>query len=386
MRSFILFVTFLSFVMLKPLQASPTNSSSTQLFTVIESFDPTLSEAGKAVQNPNLDQKIQLGMRHLLVRLTGDSTILSRSEAQPFIKQPKSWLSTYRFESRKEDGVGIGQNVVLSFDSRRLLRAFQNAQIQVWPSSERPTTMLMGSYLSSGSLMNLNSENLSYRPDIDIKSYPRVLALPYKIADKSESWVLPSSKESEVVSEGVKAMLSAQQQNYLLSFQIEQNQGQKVNLLWDLFNNEGRVISRDQIEGDRVEGLIQTMFNRTIATYSYNYRQNAEVLNTTTVSFSSLMSAEQVIGIETFLKSKKPLVHQVFLQKLADDKVSFSVVYQGGYKDFLKLVTTVENSVLIDESALDGKINLRLLGLGIIPQTQLIDLTKEFEANAHQEL
>ena len=156
-------------------------------------------------------------------------------------------------------------------------------------------------------------------------------------------------------------------------------------IVWKLFSKEGKALGSAKIEGEQLQPLMQTMFNRMIAAYSYTYRQSANVLNAATVSVDKLMSAEQLIDIESFLKSQKPRVHQVNLQQVTGDKASFEVIYQGRYADFLKLVTSVENSVLINESALVGEINLRLRGLGEMPETQLIDLSKEFEANVLQE-
>ncbi|MBN2864744.1 MAG: DUF2066 domain-containing protein [Thiotrichales bacterium] len=387
MRSFILLVTFLSFIGLKPLMAAPNNLNSDDLFTIVESFDPTVSDVDQSIQKPDLDKKIQQGMRDLLVRLTGDSSIVSKEEVQPFVSRPKSWLRTYQFEPRKEDGVTIGQNLVLDFDAQRLLKAFQSAQIQIWPSSERPATMLMGSYLAAGNLINLTPENLGYRPDIDFRSYPKLLALPYVIAEKTEKWVYPVTGGAipAAMSAEINRMLTDTNQDYLLSFQIEQNIGQPMRLLWRLFGKNGSALGSAQISGSQLQPLMQTMFSRMIAAYSYTYRQNADVLNAALVSFDDLMSAEQLIAIESYLKAQKPKVHQVFLQEIVEDKALFEVVYQGNYNDFLRLVSTVENTILVSEDALIGQVNYRMRGLGVMPETQLIDLSKEFEANVRQE-
>ena len=384
MRSFILLVTFFSFALVKPLQASQTNIRVVELFTLVDTYDPVVSGQDTSFKQLDLDQKFQQGMRDLLVRLTGDSSIVSSAEAQRFINQPKSWLSTYRFEPRKEDGVTIGQNLVLVFDSERLLRDFQSAEIQVWPSSERPKTLLMGSFLTSGSLINLNSENLGYRADINLRGYPSRLALPYVLAESSESWVYPegvSQLQSE--SNKIRALLLETEQDYLLSFKIEQKPGQSARLHWNLLNREGRLVSSDSREGGSPQVLMQEMFNRVIATYSYSYRQDSSVLNTAVLSIDGLMSAQQVIEIEEFLNSKKPLVHAVSLQNLSEEKVTFKVLYQGLYTNFLNFVTTIESSVLTSQDDFTGQINLRLRGLGKIPEIQLIDLSSEFVTHAH---
>jgi|GEM_PF-2888211 len=387
MRSFILLVTFLSFIVVKPLMAAGNNLNSDALFTIVESFDPTVSDKDQSIQKPDLEQKIKQGMKDLLVRLTGDSAIVYKEAAIPFIRQPKSWLRTYQFEARKEDGVTIGQNLVLDFDAQRLLKAFQAAQIQIWPSSERPATMLMGSYLASGSLINLTPENLGYRPDIDFRGYPKLLALPYAIADKTETWVYPVTGGSipAAMSSEISRMLIESNQNYLLSFQIEQNPGQSTKLFWKLFDRNGRPQGSAQIEGQQLQPLMQTMFSRMIAAYSYTYRQNADVLSVSSVSFDALMSAEQLISIESYLKAQKPKIHQVFLKEVSEDQARFEIVYQGNYNNFVRLLSTVENSVLVDEDLAEGSVAFRLRGLGDRPETQLIDLSKEFKANARQE-
>ena len=387
MRSFILFTVLLSWVIATPLYAVQTSASSAELFSVVKSFDSTFSEVDQSLKKPDLDQKIQQGMKDLLVRLTGDIAVLEREDVQQYITQPKSWLSAYHFESRKEDGVAVGLNLVLNFDAQRLLKAFQDAQILIWPYSQRPKTMLMGSFLSAGSLINLTPENLNYRPDIDFRGYPKLLALPYVLAEKTEKWIYPitGGRIAPAMSQDIRAMLMASGQNYLLSFQIEQNLDQPTRLFWKLFSIEGQALGSAQIEGEHLQALMQDLFNRLIAAYSYTYRESANVLNTAQLSIEKLMSAQQLIEIETFLRAQKPKIHQVSLTSLASDKAVFEVVYQGRYTEFLGLMATIENTVLLQENALTGKINLRLRGLGDVPETQLIDLSKEFEANVHQQ-
>ncbi len=380
MRSFILFVTILSFVVIKPLQAGPAEPNSSSLFTIIEPFDAEVTDSGELVKKPNLELKIRKGMRDLLVRLTGDQAILATAEGKNYIAAAKSWLSTYHFEARKEDGVTIGQNLVLDFDRQRLLNSFQSAQIQIWPQSERPATMLMGSYLAAGTLMKLNAESLGYRPDIDFRAYPTLLALPFSVGEDLQSWVYPVGDQvPPLMSQRIQEMLIQSGEDYLLSFQLEQNPGQPVKLLWKLFDRSGAALGSARIEGAKLQPLMETMFNRMIGAYSYAYRQSADVLNVATVTIDQLLSAEQIIEIEAFLKAQKPTVHQVFLQQVIEDQATFEMIYQGRYSNFLKLVTGIDNSVLVDESALTAEVNLRLRGLGELPETQLIDLSKEFE-------
>lgn len=377
MRSFILIAVILTLNGLQMAFAETVNRNAGDLFTLVEPFDAEVLETGQKVSSPNLNSKIRQGMRDLLLRLTGDAGLSRSDEGRELIRHAKSWLKNYQFEPRKEEGVTVGQDLVLEFDRQRLLKVFQSKQILVWPSGQRPVTLVMGSYLEGGSLMKLTQEVLGYRPDIEFRSYPELLALPIRFADGQSAWFYPI--EDGAGREEIQTALLKNESRNMLAFQVSRDASRRYSLKWQLYNPSAEVILKGEATGKRLKGLMQGMFDRMMAAYSYEYRQSADVLGVASIAISQLSSAEQLIGVERFLSQQKPIVHQVFLEALKGDRAVFEVVYQGGYRSFLERVMAIEESELVKESAVTGEIELRLQGLGDRPRTELIDLSKEYE-------
>lgn len=353
------------------------------LFTLTEAFDPEVDEQGQAVGSPDLNQRMRQGMRNLLLRLTGDEAVVHSPEGQELIADAKKWLSSYHFEPRKEEGVTVGQNLVLEFDRQRLLSRFQAQNIIIWPRSERPKTLVMGSYLEAGTILKLTPENLGYRPDIEFRSYPQLLALPMRFPQRESSWVYPI--QGGLSADQAQERLLADDSQYLLTFQLKRLAPNQYDLQWRVYDQKGSDVLSGSGQGERNASMLEAMFDRVMALYSYGYRQSASVLGSATIKVDQLLSTEQIVRIESFLKSQKPTVHQVFLQTVEGSRADFDVVYQGRYEQLLALCRRIDGSELISESALTGEIRLKLFGLSERPETQLIDLSKEYEATMQEE-
>ncbi|MDG6773279.1 DUF2066 domain-containing protein [Thiomicrorhabdus sp. ZW0627] len=382
MRSFILIVLIFAFSGLSAVQAQEETNGASELFTIVESFDPEVDDAGNVVETPNLNAKIHQGMRDLLVRLTGDGGILQTDDGRDFVNQAKAWLSSYHFAPRKEEGVVVGQNLVLEFDRQRLLEVFQRNSILIWPSSERPTTLVMGSFIEAGSVLKLNPEALSYRPDIEFRSYPKLLALPLQFPTYTSDWLQPQA--GQLSAEQIQQSLGQFDSQYLLMFELSGQPERDYSLTWRVYGQNGEEYLSGSNHGNRVQPLMNSMFDRMMASYSYGYRQSASMMGVAVLGMDQLASAEQLIDVENFLKSQKPAIHQVSLQAVKGSRAEFEVVYQGRYDDVLQIFKRIENSKLVDESALTGKVEMKMLGLAQRPETQLIDLSKEFEENMRE--
>lgn len=363
--------------------AAPTLSDEAQqersLFTLVESFDPEVDASGQVVKSPDLNYKIRLGMRDLLLRLTGDAALLQSQEGRAFMEDAKGWLKRYSFEPRKEEGVTVGQNLLLEFDRQRLLKAFQAKNIIVWPQKERPKTLVMGALLQQGGLLNLTPEALSYRPDIEFRPYPQLLALPFVLAANERNWVYPMADAASPAQ--VQALLMQAGADYLLSFRLEQNLQGRSELQWRLYNQAGQAVAFDSAAGAKGVALTQRMFDRLMAVYSDGYRQSASVLGAAVLGLNRLNSAEQLIEAERFLRAQRPTIHQVKLLALQGARAEFEVVYQGRYEDLLAAFMGIEGAELLEQSAVTARVELQMPGVEERPATQLIDLAKEFEAS-----
>ncbi|WP_178861064.1 DUF2066 domain-containing protein [Thiomicrorhabdus cannonii] len=354
------------------------------LFTLVEGFDPEVDASGQVVKTPDLNQKILQGMRDLLLRLTGDASLLQSEEGREFIRDAKSWLTRYAFEPRKEEGVTVGQNLRLEFDRQRLLKAFQGKNIIVWPQKERPKTLVMGSFLQEGGILKLTPEALGYRPDIEFRPYPKLLALPLALPVKESSWVYPLA--DSVAPEQIQALLKQSGSQYLLSFRLEKSLRGENALLWRLYDQSGQSVLSASTNGPNGLALTAALFDRLMAFYSESYRQSASVLGAAVIGINRLSSAEQLMEIERYLQSQRPAVHQATLVALQGGRAEFEVVYQGRYQDLLNVCMGIEGAKLQSQSALTARIEVLLPGLMERPATQLIDLSKEYEANTREGL
>ncbi|WP_373020294.1 DUF2066 domain-containing protein [Thiomicrorhabdus sp.] len=381
MRSFILIALIVAFNALSTVQANEESNGTSELFTIIESFDPEIDASGNVVETPNLDTKIRQGMRDLLVRVTGDGGILQADVGRDLIGQAKAWLSSYHFAPRKEEGVVIGQNLVLEFDRQRLLEKFQRSSILVWPSSERPMTLVLGTLREAGSSLKLNPEALSYRPDIEFRGYPRLLALPLLFPSTAD-WLYPQA--GRVSEQQVQQRLSQFASQYLLLFELSVLPNRNYELVWRVYDRNGAEFLSGNSQGDRVQPLMNAMFDRMMASYSYEYRQSASMVGLATLGINQVADAQQLVDVENYLNAQKPAIHKVFLQEIKGSRAEFEVVYQGRYDDVLQIFQRIDGSTLESESGLTGKVEMKLQGLAQRPETQLIDLSKEYEANLRE--
>ncbi|MDX1347003.1 MAG: DUF2066 domain-containing protein [Thiomicrorhabdus chilensis] len=383
MRSFILIALFMAFIPLNAVKANSGSNDTPSLFNLVETFDPEIDASGKVVKSPDLNDKIRQGMRHLLVRLTGDHAILRSQEGKAFVADAKAWLTSYYFEPRKEEGVTVGQNLVLVFDRQRMLKAFQTGQILIWPLSERPKTLVYGSFVQAGSILKLNPETLSYRPDIEFRAYPGLLALPLDFPEGNQGWIYPLAGGAG--SSDIQERLIESASQYLLTFQVTKSNSQQYELHWRVYSSSGTELFSGQQQGAQLPALMEAMFDRLMANYSYGYRQNASVLGVATLGINQVASAEQLIELESYLVAQKPTIHQVSLNSIKGQRAEFEVVYQGRYESLVALFSRIDNVRLLSESALTGKVELKLRGLAERPETQLIDLSKEYETNLREE-
>lgn len=382
MRSFsrncILILSSMVWLSMPSLAVAKESLAVKDLLTLVSVFDPTVDAQGQVGAQPDLDDKIRQGMRDLLLRLTGDPGVVNSPEGQAFVRQARSWLSRYYFEPRQEQGVTVGQNLYLVFDRARLLHAFQELGMVLWPSADRPQTLVMGSLLEGGIRTPLTQENLGYRPDVAFGHHAQSLALPVVVPSSASGW--PPPLDDGLQAQTVQTHLSAAASDYLLSFQVERLAGGAYELHWQLYNALGQSVLQARLENRTVTPLFESMFQQLMQTYSYPYRQSAKMQGLLTLGVQKLSSAEQLIEVENYLKTQQPTLHQVFLQGVGGQRAQWQLVYQGRYQDVVRILSRIEGSELLEEDALSAQVELRMQGLEERPQTQLIDLSKEYDA------
>ncbi len=340
MRSFHLLFILLSLLVSQTAYSASSDVMPDSFFTVVLPYDRPEMNDGKALTSSTnavhanlLNKQMQEGMKILLLRLTGRKQLLESKIGQNYIKQAKNWLGSYYIKPRMEDGVAIGKNIELNFDALRLKNAFNKQHIKLWAANQRPSTLVMGTYVQQGRLEKLNQEILDYRIDVDFREYPKLLGLPVFIPDERGKWVFPV--EPSLDRTKIQEILLSQNQQNLLSFKLLAKSNGVYELSWYLFSLNGSTLVKSTEESRDRQKLLNNMFEAVMYQYLkksavQSTRKNHFYLNVNQVAF-----ADQINDMEKELKSQQPMIRKVNLVTLSAGKAQFDIEYQGSYDHVL---------------------------------------------------
>ncbi len=376
MRSFRLFILMLLMSVIQAGQAaenlgkktSGIHSSDVSFFTIVLPYDhsidrsspisdkngslvlvktPTSQKAltAKGVKKSQqaLDGAIALGMETLLVKITGQKSFLGSAVAQGYLKNPKSWLDRYDLKPRTEEGVQVGQDIVLQFSAARLNVAFKQHRVSIWPLEKRPTTLVMGSYLQQGELLKLTQDKMYYRVDIEFRDYPQKMALPVNLPESSELWVYPVSPERS--NSTISEVLLTTNHDYLLSFKLQVLDGSKYTLSWYLFAPSGVVFAKGERSGTNQHQLLETMFGQVMQRYALFSQKNSSETQNLTLNVSNITKAGQILMVEAQLKANHLMIKSARLLSIQSGLAQYEIEYHGDYQ---KVVNWIRQWQLTD--------------------------------------
>lgn len=347
MRSFVSAVFFI----LMTFAASSYAGEQSDLFEVrmLQLDDATEKNAQQA-----LDDSLLKAIRIELIRLTGNPEFLVQPEAETFVQSPKAWLKSYRYEPYEQEGVKVGTWLVFEFDQQRFYRYFQQQGLVIWPMSNRPKTLVMGSQLIAGTLVKLNQSRLSYLPKLNYRNTASQLGLPIETPVQSTDWVYPDADGSN---QRVADILQSSDARYLLSFQVISSINGSERYKWQLFNRNGISLLQDDIRNEPEQGYFEETFSELLRLYSASYREQAEFLGSLTLTVDNVQSVEQLTELEKRLKAMKPSVHQVRLTSVEKHQVVFELVYQGEYIRLVNRLAAMPGLVSVRDDAVIGQVN-----------------------------
>lgn len=335
-----------------------------------ESSSETLSDKDKSSQPPamRINQEAQKGMRLLLLRLTGQARLIESKLGQEYVAHAKDWLASYHFRARQEDGVTVGQNIELNFDAERLKASFTKNHIKLWAQSQRPSTLVMGSFIQQGRLEKLNTETLNYRVDVDFRDYPLKLGLPILIPEENENWVFPIDPANDY--NKIQESLLSANQSHLLSFKLLAQAAGQYELTWYLFNASGQTIKQAVFKGENRQALMQKMFETVMQQYVKlvavkNIRKNHVFVN-----ISGLKYGDQVNQLEQDLKAQQPLIRSTFLVEVSAGSAQFDVEYQGELTTLLNWLQNWNKVQFLHISSDKQTVETKAIGNRFDPQIQ----------------
>ncbi len=323
MRSLQLIIVLIGLFAIQPIKAASSELIPNEYFTVSMPFELEPNQTTET----KISEQAETAMELLLMRLTGQARLVNSTLGQRYISQAKGWLANYNIKPRYEDGVVVGKNIQFNFDSARLKKAFAKQNIKMWPQGLRPKTLVMGVFIQQGRLQKLTSEILDYRIDVDFRSHPESLALPYTLPDNTNNWVFPvdPSQNRSVIQE---QLLASGQQN-LLSFKLTAKGSGQYELAWYLFNLSGVTLQQNSVAGGDRQTLFKQMFSEVMQTYVKLGAVKRVLKNHVLLNVNQIASGDLVNRLEEEIRAQQPLVRDVNLVLLKAGSVQFDIEYQG---------------------------------------------------------
>ncbi|MDX1353283.1 MAG: DUF2066 domain-containing protein [Thiomicrorhabdus sp.] len=349
-------------------------------YTVTLPYDNAVNSADVTQANtpqnlPLLTQKTRQGMRILLLRLTGQTRLVDSKVGQNYIEQAQDWLATYNIKARQEDGVTVGQNIEMTFDEARLKSSFAQHHIKLWAHSQRPKTLVMGSFVQQGRLVKLNTEILDYRVDVDFRTYLAMIGLPVLIPDDRDSWVYPVEPE-RLYTQIQEVLLSHNQQN-LLSFKLLAKGQGEYELAWYLFSTSGRTLAKQVLTGADRQVLMTQMFETVMQQYVKlaavkNIRKNHILIHVDQITFG-----DQVNQLEQELQAQQPMIRKANLVSLSAGTAQFDIEYQGELQSVLNWFNSWNKLQFVNLSADKQELKASAVYSNFKPQYKIKDDSDE---------
>jgi len=326
---------------------------------------------------PSLDAQLREGMAKLLIRLTGNRQVVFRSAYRPFLQAPKKWLKQYTFKPRLEEGVQVGQDLILDFDRERILQQFQKSDLMVWPYELRPKILVLGEYEVAGSKVLLNLEGIKQHLNLAFQPVADALGLPIQLFKgqsnpSSFMWqsqwsfqriapILQSLAQTNGVSGILLFSLKSLPSGYALTYEFFDP---KLQQLPEHTLNE--IVLPKTLTGIELKKLYQRMFSEVAEYLSAPYRVQASVLGEVLLTVVASENAkksftpEQVFKIERTLQGLKPTLHDAKLTQLNAKTLQFEMTYQGQFERMLEVLAQKSQLYLVSADALTGEVKMQL--------------------------
>lgn len=371
MRSFQLLILFLWMSTAAMVQAAvvpsnmPSNETSrSNFFTVVLPYDEA-SDQHKKDASHVFEAKLQKAMTILLVRITGKQDFLNTHVGKAYLKNPKAWLKTYDFTPRMAEGVSVGKNIAFTFFGDKLQKEFRNRFVPIWPLTERPKTLVMGTIVQEGTRVKLDEHKMQYRLDVEFRHTPQKIRLPIALPKFEHSpfvtrWILPAD---DLASQAIQEMLAHTEQTYLLSFKADLNGHQKNHITWTLFHKTGARVLTGNMRGGRFLDLTEAMFNQVMAHYVTISQENKRAFKALDrppiiLNIHNITQTEQLLVFERLLKNPNSMITSFSLVSLQAGRVQYRMSSQADYQKVLNWIKTWTAYTFMDQSAENQQIDI----------------------------
>ncbi len=348
----------------------------------VDVYEPSQDASPLPIQTEELfEQSLQKAMAILLVRMTGQKKILHSRVGKKYLSNPRIWLKTYDFSPRVQEGVAVGQNILFSFLGDKLQKEFRNRFVPIWPASERPNTLVMGSLVHGKTLIKLDGNEMQYRLDLAFREYPQQIKLPITIPEFAErlstnQWILPvESSETLKIIPSIQSLLAQTKQAYLLSFKAIMSDAYQYELNWVLYNQKGEPVltgvQTRETGGGNFSDLTNEMFDQVMTFYAQIYLQALHRHKTETdtqvmsLTVHNVQNPQPLLEIERLLKSQPAMIDSFELVSMQAGKVQYRMSTLVGYQRIVNWVKQWPKMTLVGSVPERRKIDVRIDSKGL---------------------
>lgn len=304
-------------------------------------------------EQSQLDSYFARATETLLVRLTGNPDVVVHPVARQLIAQPRASVRNYQLVNRQVEGVVLGQDVRVEFNSTRIISQLQQAEIAIWPQVQRPQILVVGDWLQRGLRADFSHEGFGFRPDLDFRSYPDAIGLPQQYLESSTAYrvnnLIPVPAKLSI------EQLRDLQRNFestshllTVSAQVVGDVVQVRGQFYELAT--GELLWEQVALGEEFHDLVQEIFQRVLREESARYYATLDLVTELWVEIDEIPNAQMLTDFERTLAGNRLIFEQVRLIQIDGRAASFGVRYRGDAKTAMRTIeTAVPLTLIVDD-------------------------------------
>ncbi|CAN8140354.1 hypothetical protein THIOSC13_1870002 [uncultured Thiomicrorhabdus sp.] len=263
-----------------------------------------------ALNETQLVQLSEAGMKKLLVRLTGKSVLLDSPRTEFLLSNARNWLRTYSYVPIVQEGVQVGQKLRLKFDEVAIKAALAQAQIKIWPLNLRPELLLMGTLVENSSVTKLDQETLQYRIDINLRYLFADMALRVQTPQSSTPWIYPMNPANNIGA--LQDLLVQSDLDKLLSYKLVKRDD-SYELSWYLFSENGSVLAKGKAENASRSQLMDDMVALVMARLVELNREVLEINDQVIINLTNISDLKSIQQAMAVLQGNMPTLTELNL-------------------------------------------------------------------------
>lgn len=292
-------------------------------------------------QESSRQQAIELGMKAILVKLTGDRNASLRTELLPLVKKADQYVQQYHYvdaATQMSDGTETDSRLKLriSFDEDNLNNALRETGVRVW-GRERPSILVWLAMEKDQTRSMLTPEqNPDYFSILNQQSSSRGIVLMYPLFDLEDSSSLQASDIRGGFQDTIMNASGRYSPDTVLAAWIESPLTGIWVARWTL--STGGQTETWSTEGSFAEMLLTEGLNDVVDRIAAQFVEQTDTTTTTTsMRILDISTVQQYASVLDYLQSLSP-VSRVEVVAANPGNMEFRLTAHGGEQAVLQAV------------------------------------------------